>query len=117
MSEQRFSKYTIYNQTHRAKDYCKHILERADNIRADPRKEDRLKKAECPVCYYVDSRIGGAAITSKPCQICGKGLTFGNTCVDYLCEDCAKKYGLCKHCGGDIEMKDRKKREPFPWED
>jgi hypothetical protein len=85
---------------------------RARTFAEDPNKEKRLAVAECIVCHG-GSRIGGAACTSRQCGLCSLTIHSGNTCVDVLCMDCAKANGLCKHCGGDIDMKDRRKPRPF----
>lgn len=38
------------------------------------------------------------------------------TNVDVLCVDCARRAQLCKHCGADIDLKNRRKRT-LPTED
>ena len=80
---------------------CKDIVE-------DPEKEKRLKQQLCNICYY-GSRVGGAMITSKACESCGKEQTFSNTNTDILCQECAKNMGVCKHCGSDMNYKNRRK--------
>ncbi len=72
--------------------------ERLDNITKDPSKEWRDKIQECRNCYY-SGYWGGQAITTSTCRICGKEMVFSSTAVDQYCIDCAKKYGICKHCG------------------
>lgn len=78
------------------------------NIVEDSERRERLKKQECPLCFY-ESRIGGQAITQTECSICGKEMTHGNTNIDCLCKECAKDKRLCKHCGSDIDLKHRRK--------
>lgn len=85
------------------------ILDAYKAVVFDEQHNERLKSQECQVCYY-GSRVGGASITTTYCGICGKEMQFGNTCVDVLCEDCAKKYDLCKHCGGDMNFLNRRKQ-------
>ena len=81
----------------------------------DPRKDERLAEELCISCFYNKSRIGGARCTSNQCAFCDTVLHSGNTCVDVMCLDCAKKTGLCRHCGCDLELKNRRKRElPTP---
>lgn len=71
---------------------------------SDPDKKIRTKeKHECRYCYYVVSRIGVSAITTVVCANCDKEITFGNTCVDVLCDECAEELNLCKHCGQKID--------------
>lgn len=75
----------------------------------DPRRPERLEVQECRVCFYARSRIGGATCSEAPCGLCGKMLYSGNTCVDVLCKDCARDKRLCVLCGGDVEMKNRRR--------
>ena len=71
---------------------------------------------QCKYCTFIrPERIGGAAITEGTCGLCERPMTFGNTCTDRLCPECAHDNGLCRHCGGDLELKDR--RKPYPFED
>lgn len=71
-------------------------------------KELRVIAQECQRCYYI-TKVGGASMTTVLCGICEKEMMFGSTCTDTVCLDCAKKHRLCKHCGGDIDMKTRRK--------
>lgn len=104
---------SVYNATAQAKHYigkCRSTLRRIDE---DPDREKRLKRQECGFCHYMAGKIGGAAVTTAPCGICDRQVSSGNTCIAALCLDCAKRLGLCKHCGGDIEMKHRRKPRDF----
>lgn len=76
----------------------------------DPKRKQRLQAQECVVCFG-GSRIGGSAVTFRQCAHCDERLNSGNTNCDVLCIDCAKKAQLCKHCGADIDLKNRRKRE------
>lgn len=87
-------------QKSRMEDYAKYF--------SDPDKNKRILEQECILCYY-DSRIGGAAMTDSNCLLCEKIMHFGSTCVDNLCQPCAEKHKLCKHCGADINYKKRNK--------
>lgn len=97
--------------THRAIDTKRHYVEMASKMELDPGKEQRIKKGECVACFYT-SRIGGAMITTRACGLCGKSEVYSSTATDALCPECAKKHNLCKHCGGDIDMKARRKKWP-----
>jgi len=70
---------------------------------SDPNKKQRTKEEHlCKYCYYYyTDRIGGAMITTVICanENCDKELSFSNTCTDLLCDECAEKLKLCKHCG------------------
>lgn len=82
-------------------EFCKKVIEDKD-------KKERLEKCECQVCYFK-SRIGGAALSQRPCGLCEEIIHAGNTCVDVLCKECAKKHRLCKRCGATIDLKNRRK--------
>jgi len=105
MNNQEISEITL-----RAKETYSSTLKENLVLITDAYKEDRLKSQGCLVCYYIHGeRFGGAAMTHSKCSMCNKSLTFGTTCVDEVCSDCAALFGLCKICGGDIDMKQRKK--------
>lgn len=101
----------------RASDWAKEYLRRSEqdlrNMTEDPQKDDRLAKMECVVCFYpFRGRIGGTMCTSSQCGICQKTIHSSNTNIDVVCLDCAKAHDLCKHCGGDIRMRTRRKFDP-----
>jgi hypothetical protein len=83
----------------------------ARDLEADAEKQRRLKALECKACFYF-SRIGGAAITEQPCAACAKPQVYANTNTDILCRECASEHKLCKHCGGDIDMRERRRLWP-----
>ena len=97
--------------TERAKARVKSWMELADDVIEDTKKADRLKRHECKACFY-SSRIGGAAMTTRPCMSCGSDEMYGSTATDVLCLVCATKHELCRHCGGDLEMRTRRKDWP-----
>ncbi len=97
--------------TERANAYVKQVIADAKEIETDARKAERLEKHECKACFY-NSRIGGASMTSQPCMSCHADQMYGSTNTDALCKKCAEKHGLCKHCGGDLEMRTRRKEWP-----
>lgn len=108
----RFDKYSMVNASSLAKYYVEEALRRADNIRLDSDMVERLSLQECKACFYVMGRIGGAAVTTQPCACCGVNQSYGSTCTDALCLNCAKEYSLCKHCGGDLDMRERRRSWP-----
>ena len=101
---------TIEFATCLAKDRISKTIELANNYKIDPCKKERQDNQLCPVCFYNESRIGGAAVTQVQCAQCEEELSFPNTNVDSLCQNCAKEYNLCKHCGGDIDAKKRREQ-------
>ena len=97
-----------------AKGYFDKTKKRISDAENDVDRAERLGKGLCIFCYYlVPDRIGGCAITSTECGICDNEITFGSTNVDKICPECSKENGLCKHCGADIELK--QKRKPYPF--
>tara|TARA_Y100000310_G_scaffold342020_1_gene443365 strand:- start:910 stop:1257 length:348 start_codon:yes stop_codon:yes gene_type:complete len=103
--------YAVQFATSQQKETYTSVLSRAKKSSEDANKHERLEKSECKVCYYLyPSRIGGNVTTVCHCGICGKEMRFGNTCVDEICLDCAKEHRLCCHCGGTIDLRDRRKQ-------
>ena len=102
-------------ETSRGKDRIAYYRKMLKNADEDPKRDERLRACECILCFYEKSRIGGAACTQTQCAFCDKVLYSGNTNIDRMCPECAKATGLCKHCGADIDYKNRRKRElPTP---
>lgn len=99
---------TIAYANDRHKDAIRFWRRRLDGVDKDPDKAKRLASAECPICFYERSRIGGAACTQAQCAFCDKKLSSGNTCIDVMCTECAVKTGLCKHCGADVNLRSRR---------
>lgn len=106
-----YGRNTYENRTYLGRVHRDHVLGRADQFRADPQKKERLEASECVVCFtgYGSGRAGGAMCTTVLCCFCEKEIHFGSTCIDIACVDCAKKHGICKHCGGDVNLKHRRK--------
>ena len=87
---------------------------RAKRADLDEDRMDRLKECKCKVCFYLRvGQIAGAAMTERPCGICGTSVMYGSTNTDAICHDCAKKHRICKHCGADLEL--RTFRRKFGW--
>ena len=90
--------------THRSKELVDSIIQRAKEIETDARKDERVAAQLCKACFY-GSHIGGSAMTHRPCMSCGQDQMYASTYTDVLCKPCAVEGKLCKHCGGDIDMK------------
>lgn len=78
-------------------------------IDLDPNKQERRDSQKCVVCFYSQT-VSGASTTDRQCAFCNNVITSGNTNVNVLCSGCAGQTGLCRQCGGDMEMKNRRKR-------
>ncbi len=113
MKAQKMNVCNMVYATERAKSRIKSIIERYEHVIKDPKKAERIVACECVSCFYSDG-IGGAAITNRPCMSCGVNQLYGSTYTDVLCLDCANTHSLCKHCGGDLEMRVRRKEWPKP---
>lgn len=110
-----FDSVSVSRRTDENLRHVRDIAARLGRYEADAEKDVRLgdKKHLCRYCYYyATSRIGGSAVTSSECSLCDNTLHSGNTCIDLLCLECAKRNNLCQHCGADT--KDRvRRREPI----
>lgn len=105
------SKNTMVGATERAKSRVAEWVRLAEDVINDTRRAERKTRHECKACFY-SSRIGGAAMTTRPCMCCGADQLHGSTSTDVLCANCAKEHSLCKHCGGDLELRPRRKTWP-----
>lgn len=103
----------MISATEYAKSRVESIISRAKIIERDELKQERINAQECKSCFYQD-RIGGAAITDRECMCCGKIQQYGSTATNALCKPCATKHSLCKHCGGDVELRVRRRKWPEP---
>lgn len=93
------------------------VIKIAENIQSDCKKEDRLKVHECKPCFYGGKGMAGAAMTSWYCGICEKRGMSGSTHTPKLCTDCAKKHDLCSECGADIDLKAKRRKFNFGFEE
>lgn len=105
------NKGNMIGWTERSRAFVRDQLERAKRLTEDTFKKERLAEQNCKCCFY-GSRIGGAAMTTQPCMCCHKPVMYGSTATDALCMDCARENELCKRCGGDIELRTRRKDWP-----
>lgn len=106
-----FTKSALVSATSRSKERVEDTLALAERIKSDLDMDERKKAQLCKACFYFTA-LGGSRITSRECAGCGKDQVYGSTNTDALCMDCARKHSLCKHCGGDLEM--RVKRRNWP---
>ena len=85
------------------------IIRKALNLVNDPEKKKRKEANLCLICFYQEGRIGGAAITNRPCGLCKEEQSYASTATDDLCLPCAKEARLCKQCGADLNLGPRRK--------
>lgn len=87
-------------------------VERARKAEEDTDKQQRLEATLCKVCWYLRDGIGGAAITNRPCGLCLADQRFSSTDTNLLCSNCAQAHELCKCCGADLHLRQRRQK---PW--
>ena len=85
-----------------------------DAFAGDSKAAARLYSQECKTCFYLRGSVCGQAFTSYICGLCGTEQMHHNTCVPRLCRECATANELCRQCGGDIDMRQRRNNWPSP---
>ena len=104
-----YSRYKYESATSDKKGYVKWLRELVQQIDNDTDKAGRISAAECPVCYYRKSKIGGARMTFRECAFCSGRISSGNTTIGIACVPCAKQHGICSFCGADLNLIMRRK--------
>lgn len=103
--------------TDMAKSYEESLRTRLANFDADARGEERKKRGQCKACFHLKAgSIAGQACTTRQCGLCATVIMHGNTNCPVLCPACAAKMQLCTQCGGDLNMKTRRKLDLQPTE-
>jgi len=108
----RVDRVFMLRATDGARDVVEHHLNVARKLTEDPQKSEREARSLCRCCFYVISSAGGAAITEQPCGLCLAPQSYGSTNTDVLCLPCAREHSLCKRCGGDRDMRVRRRNWP-----
>lgn len=104
------SAYSIESKTSQNKERARILIQRVDAFN----ESKRGVNGECKACSYLfPDRIGGSAMTETVCGICENPMLFGSTNTDVLCRKCADANQLCKHCGGDVDLKIRRNKRLF----
>lgn len=103
----------IWN-TEMSKSRVEEVIKQAELLIDDPQRKERKEKQLCKCCFYASARIGGAAMTTRPCMSCEKEQMYGSTATDVLCMVCAKEGELCKQCGADVDLRVRRRNWPEP---
>lgn len=102
------SSIEVVNSLHKEKlNFWRRLLAQIDS---DPQHKERIAMSQCGMCFYEKSRIGAATCTEVQCAFCDVILHSGNTNIDILCLECAANAGLCRHCGCDLDFKNRRQR-------
>ena len=101
---------SIERQNGNQRAYIDHIVARYNQLTLDLDRKERMAAQQCVVCWKA-GRIGGAAFTTRQCGLCDTTLHSGSTNIDVLCPECARRAKLCRHCGADLELKNRRARD------
>lgn len=105
--------YAALWATNRAVDLAADHLNRAHAFNGDTERKQRLIESCCKSCwYFMRPRIGGAAMTTWYCGMCAKRALDGSTATDRVCLACAKEHRLCTQCGGDLDMRVKRRKWP-----
>jgi len=110
-----FTRYQGVWQTTMANERADKAVKLGEAIKYDSGREGRIVACQCKACFYtkaVYGRMAGAAVTRQPCACCIVLQTYGSTSTDALCMACAREHSLCKHCGGDLEMRAGRRKWP-----
>jgi hypothetical protein len=100
------------SMTKRRKVRMNSILHTAKELTEDKLKAERHKVMECQVCFYIHG-IAGQAFTEWTCRFCETQGSHPNTSVPMLCDGCAREHRLCRQCGADIDLDERRKLDPL----
>lgn len=84
-------------------------LDHARDAILDKGRKSRLAQRLCPACYYLRGTQHTNVSTTKDCELCSTTMQFGNSLVSVVCDTCATNHKLCKRCGADIELRERRK--------
>jgi hypothetical protein len=114
VSKKRIDKVSIERATNTAKDITLSYIKKLEALQKDVSKKERKEQCKCKLCFYFyNNRIGGAVITEINCGLCDCKMRFGSTDVDPICLSCALKNELCVRCGGDVDMKNKRKPRSY----
>lgn len=83
-----------------------HYLLRADILRSDRDREQRLASGLCLACFYIPRHYAaGAMMTAWSCPFCHKPQPmWGSTAVPPICDSCSTHYHLCRSCLSDLDL-------------
>ncbi|MCY9873857.1 hypothetical protein [Vibrio barjaei] len=106
------SKVRFQNQTNNLK--IEQLERRLQKLRADSESERRTDSKLCLLCYYLPMEEDlQFKQTVKPCGICDAQMTSNFAITDVICSKCSSFEGICKNCGADYELKEKKDCYPF----
>jgi len=109
-----FDRVEHVRSTSTSKRYFTDLIDKADRAERDTEKPQRIAAQRCKACWYVlrGGMLAGQAFTEQPCACCLLPQTYGSTNTDALCMACAQAHSMCKHCGGDLDMRTQRRSWP-----
>lgn len=99
----------VNRQSERSRMGIRDFENRYKKLTEDAEKDRRVARRLCKYCHYLGGRFVGHAFTEFNCAACSKEVSWPNTGVPQLCDECSDRHKLCQVCMGDREMKDRRK--------
>jgi hypothetical protein len=113
-----FRRHTPYDQqfaTSLSRQHRASVTEKVQRMEQDVDRDARLEAGECLTCYYLRRpRVGGSAMTTWWCGLCGTPCRHGSTAVPKVCPPCSDANHLCRECGGDLDLRDRRRKWATP---
>lgn len=108
-----FDRSSLVRATSDAHHIFTELLETARRAEEDTDREERLRRHWCKACFYRSGfAMASAAGTEQPCACCAATQIYSSSNTDALCMPCAKAHRLCKHCRGDLDMRERRRTWP-----
>lgn len=107
----RFDLYSLQFATSVAQQHIERTQNRLARLEQDVERGERIRRHECPSCYYLVIRICGQAFTQYKCGWCFCEFHWHNTCVPRFCAPCGEKLGICVRCGADVHLRSRRTLE------
>jgi hypothetical protein len=101
--------------TSQANETAESVQRRVDRYNADEDRDQRVAESTCKTCWYHRrNRMCTSSYTKWLCGVCMREYMHHNGCVPTVCKTCAEDHALCRDCGGDLRMRERRRKWPQP---
>lgn len=104
MDKKTIEAFRHVDATYTTKAHMDHYLETAEKLQSDPEREKRESACICKWCFYMSS-VG--VDWTRPCIVCGVEMPLTR---DKVCLMCAKEHHLCVKCGGDLDLRIKRRK-------
>lgn len=105
----KFDLYSLQFATSVAQEGIERLLKKAELVKNDSLKNERLLRRKCSFCYYVvGTGIVLQGFHEVKCCFCEKILKFGSSDISNVCSECSDKYNICVKCKADLDLKERR---------